>query len=174
MGFLQFRQANADEMYSPNGDIAHNFIDLVRHCAYGLEPTAIGGLFKIAMEKFGCTYDDFSLAIKGLLYYVKEANNPEVATPHTAMEKSGFFDANQWAQLILMAKLGQVVTCVYFTRTREANDPKMIRKPAEILARDAEIASKALMERLAQCNTSSESIQGSKAESPLSPPIPVS
>lgn len=152
-GYIQLRPQHGDErFYSPNGDLAHNFIDLLKRTAYGLDPGVIDKFYADYMSFTGCTFENLGECMRALVDYVKHANDPKVQSPKDALELAGFFSLPESAQLIVMAKLGQIVTCAYFTRTREANDPNVVKVEADKLMEVAEQASKVMMEKLCASN----------------------
>ncbi len=147
MSSLQMRPINSadDRLYSPNGDLAHNFVFLLKYAAYSLDAESLDDVLKDYMKTTGCAEKDLEDVAKSLALYVKEANTPANTTPKEAFEKSGFFNTNKAAQVLFMAKLGQVIACAYFTRTREANDPDQVRLQVDELMKEAEQASKVMM-----------------------------
>lgn len=137
-GNLQMRTQTDSRLYSPNGDLAHNMLHLLKHCAYGLDPGVIDQMYSDYMEFKQCTFDDLAAVAKALVLYLYYANDPQVPDVKSALENAGYFELNPAAQLIFQAKLGQVVLCAYFTRTREANDPDVVKLQVDELMKKAE------------------------------------
>lgn len=144
---VQMRSPTDGRAYSPDGDIAHNFIDLLRRSFYGLEPHLWEDWYGDYLKFKGATAEDLEKVALAMAQYIRHVGDPEVKDPLEALTKAGFFETNSAAQLAVMAKLGQILTCAYFTRFREAHTPNYAEVKAAELMKEAEVVSRGIVAR---------------------------
>lgn len=122
MGMQMRPQGGDPRFYAPNRDIAYCFTHIVSVALAALDdeekrPPWIADY----MEHTGTTQDDLCAAAKamadGIANFVDVDKPPE--TPHESLDQSGFLDSPPAAQLILSARIGQVLTGLFFTAVRD-------------------------------------------------------
>lgn len=132
---LQMRiPANAnDRLYNPDRDLAYCMPHLIMRAFLGLDPDRQEPWIADFCKSQGITNEDL---VKGVEAYTKYLNNtvldPQFNQPFEALAEAGFFALPSAVQLIICAKLGQVVTSAFFPAirdvTRDPESPPFDRK----------------------------------------------
>ena len=105
--------------HSPDRDIAYCWPSLVRAVFDGFAITRWQDWFRDYFKAEGVTEEQLGQAAVAYGKYFKYVTNPEVKTPHEALEMAGFFDLPKPVQVAVCMKLGQVMTCAFFSAIRD-------------------------------------------------------
>lgn len=124
MALSQFRPKNGDDrMYNPDRDLAWCYPSLIKAAIQGLDDGKIGVWYGDYLKAKGVTPDDLRQVVKTLSdsfqYFV---NDESVNSPEDALRKSGFLAVNPAAQLVLMARIGQVMLGAFFSGIRDVTE----------------------------------------------------
>lgn len=118
------------EMYAPHRDIANNYVWLLQSAMHQLHPDRLEDWLKafamaagIGPEEIAKTVETFAAAI------VLLKTDLTIQKPLEALTQAGFFATPPAAQVILCAKLGQIITGAYCTAVRDVADP---RRPPQV------------------------------------------
>lgn len=105
--------------YSPHRDIAYCWQGLVEAAADGLAETNWQEWFKGYFQHVGVTEEELGRAIAVYVQFMVHSADPDITTPREALEKAGWFELSPGAQAGLCLKLGQVMTCTFFSAIRD-------------------------------------------------------
>jgi len=117
---LQFAPKGAENAipYSPQRDLAYAVPPLVRAAVMGLSSSREPWIDDF-MAKEGITHQQLGAACAVFSRAMQEFPNSAVKSPREALETAGFFLLDPRLQLILSAKIGQMVTGAWFMSIRD-------------------------------------------------------
>lgn len=117
---------------NPSRDIAHFWPQLVMTIKDGLFENVWEQWYGWFLKLAGVTQDHLLHTHACYFEFMRLSLIPEVRTPLLAMQESGFMACHPAAQLVVVAKLGQIATGAFWAGSREANVFKVI--PPEIIS----------------------------------------
>lgn len=113
---MQVRPKEGGNWYSPGRDIVYAFPHLLRQVAMGLTEEFFKDerwLYDFA-QKNNISQDEIGAAMIAFVEIIKYGYDPNFKDPKDALEKSGWFALPSATQLLVSAKLGQILTGVYW------------------------------------------------------------
>jgi hypothetical protein len=120
---LQLRPKDNPMMYyySPNRDVAHIMPSFMGRAIWGISEANREPWFRDYLKYRNITDEEVCLIAKAAAAYVVRTNeDATLQNSYEALKSVGFFDAPEPAQLVFLAKLGQLFLTYYFQGRREA------------------------------------------------------
>lgn len=124
---------NREYHFSPARDISVFWPQLIELAYTGFADMTWESWFRDYLRHTNTSKDD---VIKALVAYSKFCMNSvvtEIQSPYDALQKSGFFDCPQPAQLVVMAKFGQLATGAFWAGIRSNTEQNTIPPDIESL-----------------------------------------
>ncbi len=116
---INFRAPGSDKWYAPERDVVNLFPQLARTAFDQLAETDWKPWFADYFRYAGLTEEELGKAAVALARFFKEAVDPDVADPRTALERAGWFELNPAAHVAVFMKLGQALTMAFWTGVRD-------------------------------------------------------
>lgn len=104
--------------YAPFRDIANNFVGLVRLAINQLDENHY--LVQKYLVDNGITEDQLGEAAKCVAEWINQCMNVKCETPGAALDNSGFMNLPVPVQLVITAKIGEIVMSFYWSVIRDA------------------------------------------------------
>lgn len=126
MGLQLIDQSGSDDeiRLNPSRDIAVFWPEIVEVIAEGLAREVWEPWFDWFCKLMGVDEDELMRAHACYFEAVQLARVPEIRTPLMAMQQAGFLDCKPAAQLVVLAKGGQLGFGAYYAGVRQAKNMK--------------------------------------------------
>lgn len=125
-------KTNREYHFTPARDISYFWPQLIELAYAGLAEMSWEPWFGDYLKHTNTSKDD---VVKALVAYSKFCMNSvvtEIASPYDALKEAGFFDCPMPAQLVVMAKFGQLATGAFWAGIRSNTEQGQV--PPEIAA----------------------------------------
>lgn len=107
-------------LYSPSRDLAYCFHSLAARAIRGLDPDHREPWVKEYIANNSITDEQLCAAAQTYAKYINTTLfDPSYTDPFAALTAAGFFDLPQAVQILICAKLGQVVSSAFFVSARD-------------------------------------------------------
>jgi hypothetical protein len=123
---------------NPSRDIAHFWPDIVNTMKMGLLREAWEPWYRDYLEFHHVTEDMLYETLACFMNFLKLSLEPELDTPLKAIEASGFLNCPRAAQLVILAKLGQLGSGAFWSGVRSSNPLGTTPGSIEQMQKDAE------------------------------------
>lgn len=108
--------------YAPDRDIAYCVPSLMHAVIFGLRPENWEPWYADYLQARGVTPEALAQAAIDLLKALQRMHLQEFRTPLEALLAAGFLKQPTPAQVVVCAKLGQVMACAFFSAVRDTTD----------------------------------------------------
>jgi hypothetical protein len=123
-GFAQYRPRDGGLPYAPLRDLVNTFAQIARRACYLLDPAARDEQFKRFLESNQVSDEDLSKSAECLARYINFCSTPDIKEPIEAINKSGFNELSESAQIAILSRVGQVLMAMYYICSRDAFQPQ--------------------------------------------------
>ena len=118
-GELQFRPRNGGPAYAPQRDVAHLFVPVMRQVAAWIEDGTWDELSSF-MTKYAVTPEMVAAACGKMCQSIGSAAEHPTETCRESIQRTGFLDEPEEAQLIVLACIGAMFVGIQHSGIREA------------------------------------------------------
>lgn len=117
---LRPQNGSDSRFYSPDADISHNFTWVAETLRERLIGGRAWGDVRRAMSKYEASDEEIAKAVAAYSHFVASAADSPRESMQDALVRSGWFECTEPAQFAVMAALGKLMSCLFFTAARAA------------------------------------------------------
>jgi len=153
---IQFREPGDVLFYSPDRDVAHIWTAVVKVAMRGLDQVAWPGWLVPFLRANSISESDLTEAASAFVKGVNRCTSAELGSFVEAFSGTGWYELRPELRVVIMARIGEVLTGVYWNGVRQLDidDPAVI---AALKKRDVENLALMLREQWSRANSSSSS-----------------
>lgn len=126
-----------EHSFHPGRDIAYFWPQLIAMAADGLQERRWESWYGDHLRAHGVTEETLLKTLQAYCEFCRLSVDPETDHPRTAMEKTGFFSMPPAAQLVVMAKIGQLGSGAFWAGVRHAYSEGVVPEPLAMLTKAA-------------------------------------